>query len=214
MMEVVSSVEPIVGYDPAIAGKDLSAVLVVERQMVTKIHEFSNPVSFPRFRVVYAADLKGMEYSVQAIELLKIVRQTEVIYRQEPTVVADLTGNVALIDILGGLGMTYFKPCKFAGDMIRPRGHAGRYRTISKAHWVGKLALYLEGGQIVIDNSLPLAPIIRQQLEQFSGKVRASGTMSFEAGGIGAGAHDDFISVLLLIISNERGWYGLPTIPH
>jgi hypothetical protein len=214
-MEVVSSTEPIIGYDPATgATKDLSAVLVAERQTVTKIRDFQNPVTYPRFRIVYATDFKNMEYAVQAIELLKIVRQTTVIYQQEPTVCADLTGNVALIDLLGGLGFKNFKPCKFAGDMNRPRGHAGRYRTLSKPHWVGKLQQYLEGGQIIIDASLTSSPVIRMQLEQFSGKIRASGTMSFEAGGTGQGGHDDYISALMLIIANERGWQGLPSLGY
>jgi hypothetical protein len=204
--EIISASFPIVSYDPAQAGGDLSAVLVIERQNVVIIEDFSKPINFARYRVIFAADLRNLEYQVQVVKLFEIVKQADFAFQKKPIVMVDITGNEGL-DFLVKSVLPDAHLCKFSGGMIRPRGHAGKFRTINKEYWVSRLALYLENGQIIVDSQLPQSKEIRKEFESFSGTVRQTGTVQYSAHGSGK---DDYISCALLALTAEPGYSIIP----
>jgi hypothetical protein len=207
----INDITPLVIYDPANIGGDLSAVMVVERQTVTQYELFDNPVTYPRFMVYYTADLKNQDYHVQIDNLDGIIRKVKSVYRRDPDVLVDVTGNEGLSDMIRALIPSAYL-MKFSGGMVRPRAHSGRYHVIDKPYWVRKVALLLEKDQIQIDTAIPDYREIKKQLESFAGTVRKSGTVSYEADG---DAKDDFVSCLLMAVSHpdHGGIYSL-NMPH
>ena len=71
--------------------------------------------------------------------------------------------------------------------------------------WVNKL----EQDRVLIDNKIPAARELKKQLESFSGKVRASGSVAYEAQQV----HDDYISCLLFTIAASKS-IGTFNCPH
>lgn len=209
MQEIISKIEPIISYDPASMGGDMSIIMVCEKITVTKTFGFGeNPVSYPRYRVLFAKDLKGMEYSRQVVELADLISRTKTIYGKDPEIVVDCTGNEGLGDLIRS-AVSGVRLCKFAGNMERETGHAGRFRTLNKSVWVQKLSLLLEQEQIIIDGEMSGANELKKQLEQFSATIRASGSVAYEA----KAGHDDYVTCLLLTIAHRPGvfvWDGLP----
>jgi hypothetical protein len=189
-------------------GGDLSIVMVAEKQTITQIYDFENPVTFKQYRILYSADLKNLDYHKQVAELLRIKNWVEGIYRKEPLVIVDSTGNEGLSDTLR-LVLPGIRLYKFSGDMIRERGSVGRYHTLNKPVWVQKLALLLEQNRILIDKEMPAANEIKKQLESFAGTIRTSGSVSYEA----RQGHDDYISCMLLLISAAKEAYPISLPP-
>jgi len=207
MQEIIGKSEAIVSYDPAAMGGDLSIVLVCEKQMVTIIQDFQNPVSFPRYRVLYSQDLKNLEYHKQVEILTDIVKKVQVIYNQNPVVLMDSTGAEGLADTVRQ-AIPWIYLIKFSGEnMIREKSHVGRFTVLNKPVWVQKLALLLEQNQVIIDEDMPSAREIKKQLEQFTANIRKSGSVGYEA----KPGNDDYISCLLETISYSPGIRAIPS---
>jgi hypothetical protein len=205
MTEILIESEPLICFDPAKYG-DISAILIIEKQMITATELFDNPVTFNKYRVLASFDLKGMDYLVQIRELCRIVNKVRGAFRKDPVVLVDAGGNEGLNDSLKE-ALPGVRLCKFSGDMSREITQTGGYRMINKPVWVQKLSLLLEQNRILIDDEMQAAKEIRKQLEQFSAVYRASGAVGYESKGAG---HDDYISCLLLCIAERKGYSTFP----
>ena len=213
MTEILVNSEPIISYDPARAGIDISAVLVTEKQTITQINDFDAPISFDKFRVLASYDLKGMDYLIQIIELGKIVTKVRQAFRKDPVIVVDVGGNEGLADALRG-GLPGVTLCKFVGDMDKEISYHRGFRILNKPVWVTKLSILLEQDRIDIDADLSSAKEIKKQLESFQAEYRKSGSVGYNAG---RDAHDDYISCLMLSISDRRRAFAVempPAIVH
>ena len=103
MKDIVTEQVPVISYDPAYLA-DESIVMVSERQKITRIFEFKSEdeVSFPKYRILYTRDFKGLSYTAQIEELSALAKRVRITYNldSEPPCIVDVTGNEALGDPL------------------------------------------------------------------------------------------------------------------
>jgi hypothetical protein len=110
----------------------------------------------------------------------------------------DATGvGEALVDHLS-CGLPVIPVILTPGDRVSRR--RGRLH-VPKPHLVRTLASLLEDGKLAIAARLPLAAVLRRELETFELRLRP--TRHLAAGAFAAGAHDDLVIALAL-----AAWYA------
>jgi hypothetical protein len=82
-----------------------------------------------------------------------------------------------------------------------------RLRTVPKAALVQRIEVLLQSGRLLIADSLPLAPALKEELLTFQAVVRATGHVSYEA----ASGNDDLVLGLALAVYQEPVPLGIPS---
>jgi hypothetical protein len=83
-----------------------------------------------------------------------------------------------------------------------------RLRTVPKAALVQRIEVLLQSGRLLVADSLPLAPALKEELLSFQAVVRASGHVSYEA----ASGNDDLVLALALAVYQEPKLLGQPAV--
>lgn len=124
------------------------------------------------------------------------------------SMVVDQTGvGVAVVDLLRDAGLDPIAITITGGDTVsRPAWN--EYRT-PKRELAGVLQVLLQGRRLRIAEALPLAAVLRQELENFKVTISLGGHDSYGAGEEWrTGNHDDLVLAVALAV-----WYGERALP-
>jgi hypothetical protein len=113
---------------------------------------------------------------------------------QDSALAVDQTGvGRAVVDLFRAAGI---------GASLRPftitHGESGKGSTVAKKNLVGAVQVPLQAGRLKIAESLPLAPVLAEELGLFRVKVTASANETFEAWR--ERDHDDLVLALALAL--------------
>lgn len=179
---------------------DPTAVAVVTRITTTTANPAlsdANPEPRPRYEVQHLERLRlGMPYPAQ-VDHLEAMLTRPPLNRLGPRVLVDYTGvGRPVFDMFAGRhALRRAQGVVITGGRDTTRHGPGW--SVPKGELVSKLQALLHAGELRIAASLPDAPVLLRELQDFRVRFTESGNATFNAR---EGAHDDLVLALALAV--------------
>ncbi|MBJ6978060.1 hypothetical protein JG616_01785 [Luteimonas sp. MC1782] len=159
--------------------------------------ESLNPERNPRYEVQHLERLRlGMPYPAQ-VDQLEAMLCRPPLNRLSPRVLVDYTGvGRPVFDMFAGRhALRRAQGVVITGGRDTTRHRAGW--SVPKGELVSKLQALLHAGELRIAASLPDAPVLLRELQDFRVRFTDAGNATFNAR---EGAHDDLVLALALAV--------------
>jgi hypothetical protein len=183
---------------------DPTAICIVSRTITTASRpELAslNPHPYPRFDVLHLERLKlGIPYPAQVNHIEGLLCRAP-LNRLNPAVLVDYTGvGRPVFDMFAGRpSLRRAQGVVITGGRETSRAPAGW--SVPKGELVSKLQALLHSGHLRIPRSLPDAPVLMRELQDFRVRFTDAGNATFNARD---GAHDDLVLALALAVFGLR----------
>ncbi|WP_235972843.1 hypothetical protein [Luteimonas sp. MC1895] len=179
---------------------DPTAIAVVSKitsKAANPALESLNPERNPRYEVQHLERLRlGMPYPAQ-VDQLEAMLCRPPLNRLSPRVLVDYTGvGRPVFDMFAGRhALRRAQGVVITGGRDTTRHRAGW--SVPKGELVSKLQALLHAGELRIAASLPDAPVLLRELQDFRVRFTDAGNATFNAR---EGAHDDLVLALALAV--------------
>lgn len=179
---------------------DPTAIAIVSRITTDTTNpalSFLNPEPNPRYEVQHLERLRlGMPYPAQVDHLEALLCRSP-LNRMAPRVLVDYTGvGRPVFDMFAGRhALRRAQGVVITGGRDTTRHGPGW--SVPKGELVSKLQALLHAGELRIAASLPDAPVLLRELQDFRVRFTESGNATFNAR---EGAHDDLVLALALAV--------------
>lgn len=156
-----------------------------------------NPEPNPRYEVQHLERLRlGMPYPAQVDHLEALLNRSP-LHRLAPRVLVDYTGvGRPVFDMFAGRHALRRAQGVVITGGRETSGNAAGW-SVPKGELVSKLQALLHAGELRIAASLPDAPVLLRELQDFRVRFTESGNATFNAR---EGAHDDLVLALALAV--------------